>query len=75
MLISNNSKKLSEFLNMVIENVNEERKVANVIENSVESVSSSFQSILLEAEELRKLSENLKMQADGMLMIVGDFKL
>ncbi|MBK8397271.1 MAG: hypothetical protein IPL26_18800 [Leptospiraceae bacterium] len=73
--ISNNSKKLSEFLNMVIENVNEERKVANVIENSVESVSSSFQSILLEAEELRKLSENLKMQADGMLMIVGDFKL
>jgi methyl-accepting chemotaxis protein len=73
--ISKNSKALSEFLEMVIENVNEERKVTNQMLSSVEEFTLSFESLLKESEELKMLSENLKAQSDGLLSIVSGFKL
>ena len=73
--ISNSSKVLYQFLEMVIKKVNEEKKVTDQIGISVEEFSSSFQSILEESEELKRLSMNLKTQSDGLLTIVNDFKL
>ena len=66
---------MSEFLEMVIENVNEERKVTNQMLSSVEEFTLSFESLLRESEELKLLSENLKEQSDGLLSIVSGFKL
>ena len=66
---------LYQFLEMVIKKVNEEKKVTDQIGISVEEFSSSFQSILEESEELKRLSMNLKTQSDGLLTIVNDFKL
>ena len=73
--ISKSSKALAEFLEMVIENVGEEKKVTNQMLSSVEEFSLSFQSLLKESEELKELSENLKAQSDGLLSIVSGFKL
>ncbi|MBP6740239.1 MAG: methyl-accepting chemotaxis protein [Leptospiraceae bacterium] len=73
--ISKSSKALAEFLEMVIENVGEEKKVTNQMLSSVEEFSLSFQSLLKESEELKELSENLKAQSDGLLSIVSSFKL
>ncbi len=73
--ISKSSKALAEFLQMVIENVNEEKKVTNKMLSSVGEFSASFQSLLKESEELKELSENLKSQSDGLLSIVNGFKL
>ncbi|MBP9165046.1 MAG: HAMP domain-containing protein, partial [Leptospiraceae bacterium] len=67
--ISKSSKALAEFLEMVIENVGEEKKVTNQMLSSVEEFSLSFQSLLKESEELKELSENLKAQSDGLLSI------
>ena len=73
--ISKNAKALAEFLEMVIENVNEEREVTGKMILSVEEFSVSFKSLLKESEELKNLSVHLKAQSDGLLMIVNDFKL
>jgi methyl-accepting chemotaxis protein len=73
--ISKNSKALAEFLEMVIENVNEEKKVTDKMLLSVGEFSDSFQSLLAESKELKELSDNLKGQSDGLLTIVNGFKL
>ncbi len=73
--ISKNSKALADFLEMVIENVSEEKKVTSKMLSSVEEFTVSFQSLLAESKELKELSDNLKTQSDGLLTIVNGFKL
>ncbi|HMV41142.1 MAG TPA: methyl-accepting chemotaxis protein [Leptospiraceae bacterium] len=73
--ISKNAKALSEFLDMIIENVELEKKVNDKMVLSVREFAESFQSLEQESNGLRELSENLKEQSDGLLSIVNSFKL
>lgn len=73
--ISRNAKALSEFLDMIIENVDLEKKVNDQMTISVQEFVESLESIQRESVELKELSDNLKSQSDGLLSIVSGFRL